>query len=355
MSMSERVAEEQMRDLKGLSGRAVSLAEQLIRELIHEAKQRNLQAQIGKTEAMKNNENQMTGITIRFEGDQAASTQYLAQYESRIRDGESIRDIAKEMMDIAVRAREDGLSIRMPDINLAEAAKSLNLKVMNKETNPGIAASCPHIDMGNGLMAVPYWKISMNNDNLASFLVKREISEGMLHMTDQELLSMARKNTIEPGYSIRGMTEVLQQMMGDQVPSEIVESMVPEGQEKMYVVTSNEDGGIFGPTALLDPYTMDAIAEKIGENNYYILPSSIFEILVIPESEAPSPEELQAMVVDVNRTTVSAQYKLSDDVFRFDGNTQKLSVCNTTEQLREQREIAQSIGETISNTHKVKM
>ena len=226
------------------------------------------------------------------------------------------------------------------------------MKVVNKETNPEMLARCPHIDISEDLMAVPYWKVRAGNGEVASFLVNREIMTN-LQMTDSELLSIGRANTVKSGFEIKGMSETLREMMGDDMPIELIADMTPPGPERMYVVSNPEK--VYGATALLDPQTMKSITDRIGEDTYFILPSSIHEMLVIPESLAPAPEELQTMVKEVNRNEVAVQDRLSDNVYRVDTNTMKISICNTTQQLQEQKESAVKIGEVLNATHKVKM
>ena len=61
--------------------------------------------------------------------------------------------------------------------------------------------------------------------------------------------------------------------------------------------------------------------QKIGElmgGNYYILPSSIHEVLVIPENAGLTTRELSNMVHEINQTEVAAVDRLSDKVQFYD-------------------------------------
>lgn len=328
-----------------------NIEKRILDEVLAEVKRRDIKADVSKTTAVKNNENQKPGISIRFDGDHAAPIQYLEPFIDRLNNGEPINDIARDILDTAIRFRGSGQDFSDLDINVETAQNKVFLKVINKETNPAMAVKCPYIDVGPDLMAVPYWKIGSGNGETASFLVTREIAANSLHMTDSEILSIGRLNTVKSGFSIRGMSETLREMAGD-LPVEMIAEMTPPGPEMMYVITNAEK--MFGAAALLDPQTMEKISQKIGEENYYVLPSSIHEVLVIPESLAPAPEELSEMVRDVNKTQVSVQDRLSDNVYRV-GNTMKLQICNTTQQLNEKKESAEKIGEVLSNAHRVKM
>ena len=52
--------------------------------------------------------------------------------------------------------------------------------------------------------------------------------------------------------------------------------------------------------------------------NFYILPSSINEVLIIPESFV-APEFVKEMVRDVNNTVVTQTDKLSNSIYFYNG------------------------------------
>ena len=54
---------------------------------------------------------------------------------------------------------------------------------------------------------------------------------------------------------------------------------------------------------------MEDIAEKVG-GDFFVLPSSIHELLIVPKQEGMGLSELEAMVQEVNATQVSREEKL---------------------------------------------
>ena len=60
-------------------------------------------------------------------------------------------------------------------------------------------------------------------------------------------------------------------------------------------------------------------------DNFYILPSSIHEVILVPESSAPPLKDLQEMVKEINATEVSPEDKLSDSVYRYDRECDSIS------------------------------
>ena len=65
------------------------------------------------------------------------------------------------------------------------------------------------------------------------------------------------------------------------------------------------------------PGVFEQIAEKMN-GSYYILPSSVFEVLVIPDDGNFKPEALSTMVVEVNASKVKDSEVLSDHAYYYD-------------------------------------
>lgn len=68
---------------------------------------------------------------------------------------------------------------------------------------------------------------------------------------------------------------------------------------------------------------MDKIADFLGED-FYILPSSTHEVLLLPESKAPSKEELDQIVQEVNREALEPEDYLSDHAYYYSRSGQDL-------------------------------
>jgi len=77
----------------------------------------------------------------------------------------------------------------------------------------------------------------------------------------------------------------------------------------------------FGAGALADKELLRKTYEKIGQ--FYILPSSIHEIIVV-SAKAGEPNEMLNMVKEINATKVADDDKLADDVYTYDPKTDKI-------------------------------
>ena len=75
--------------------------------------------------------------------------------------------------------------------------------------------------------------------------------------------------------------------------------------------------GCLGAAALFYPNQMEKIAASLG-GNYFVLPSSIHEVLVLPDYGNLNYIELEQMVKEINKTTVDRKDQLSNDVYYYD-------------------------------------
>ena len=85
--------------------------------------------------------------------------------------------------------------------------------------------------------------------------------------------------------------------------------------EQMFVATVPDK--IHGAGVLAYQDFMDQAAERVG-GSFYILPSSLHEVLLVPDNGQMNLQDLEAMVREVNATQVAPEDKLTDNVYHYD-------------------------------------
>lgn len=174
-------------------------------------------------------------------------------------------------------------------------------------------------------MAITYHlKMDENENGVAS----TTITNHMLHMfgvSKDELHNAALENSEKmfPA-NIFDLHEKLRQsfiadMKLDGMPDEMIEEMLkdfPEEGEKTMTVVSN-DVGINGAAVIFYPGIMDKMAE-IAEGDYFILPSSVHETIILHDRGNLTTEELTMMVKEINATQVEPWDRLTDKVYHYD-------------------------------------
>lgn len=125
----------------------------------------------------------------------------------------------------------------------------------------------------------------------------------------EELDNQAMDNMKTDGYQVKGMRRMLQEtcleMMGD---------IVEEEDEVMYVLTNKEK--YFGAAGIF--FCAELFQKVIGTNNFYILPSSVHELILVKDDSGCDMQELNAMVRCVNEEQVDIDERLSDHAYYYD-------------------------------------
>ena len=90
---------------------------------------------------------------------------------------------------------------------------------------------------------------------------------------------------------------------------------------KMFVLTNTE--GFYGASAILYPGTL-LDASRILNGDFWILPSSVHEVILVSSQISCTAAFLESMVCSVNAQHVAEQDVLGEHVYYYDSRTQRL-------------------------------
>ena len=94
-------------------------------------------------------------------------------------------------------------------------------------------------------------------------------------------------------------------------------------RNEIYVVTNK--GCSYGAYEVLRKNVQEKLRD-ILKGNFYIIPSSVHEMLIVSEKYGMPKEVLRGMVKTVNRTSVSLEEVLSDNIYFYDFSKEKISL-----------------------------
>ena len=143
----------------------------------------------------------------------------------------------------------------------------------------------------------------------------------MWGIDEEELNRYARRNTksllhviVTPLQRILFETKEDRDARRAASTEELMMEIVQDLDWQMYIMTNKQN--YYGAVNMLYQDVLKIVAEKLNAN-LYILPSSVHEVLIVPESSNTSAEELYQMVCKVNRTEVSVDDFLTDNVYYY--------------------------------------
>ena len=189
----------------------------------------------------------------------------------------------------------------------------LSMEVVASDRNAELLTKVPHQEMED--MAVVY-RFVMESDEAgrASILITNELIDRM-GVTPEQLHADALENApeIRPAV-IKGMNEVMIEMMGPDAAAMFGMDELPQ-DEKMFVATVPDK--VAGAGVIAYQNFMNEAAERVG-GDFFILPSSTHEVLLVKDDGEANFRDLKAMVEEVNATQVAPEEKLTDSVYHYD-------------------------------------
>lgn len=102
----------------------------------------------------------------------------------------------------------------------------------------------------------------------------------------------------------------------------------PLSQNLEVMFVSSNETSYNGSINMLYPDELRAISD-IHEDDLYIIPSSIHEIILVPTSMLATYnlEEIREICMQVNKTSVKEDEVLSDTIYKYNRDTGYITVC----------------------------
>lgn len=260
---------------------------------------------------VKNNDLKLTGLTIRCADSNISPTIYLEQFFEKYQAGEDMNEVLETIADLRLRneLRETFDVGQITDFD--RVREKIVPRLIGKEWNRELLAIRPHKIIAD--LAVTY-HIMMGHDfsGIASAPITNALMESWGVDVDT-LHDMAIQNMqkLLPS-TFQTMSSVLASMMG--ADAEELLSAMPPADEAMFILSNEQK--VNGAAALLDKEIMKTVIERIGKE-FFVLPSSIHECIIVPATADMDVSTLVSMVRDVNQSQVAPDERLSDSVYVY--------------------------------------
>ena len=263
-----------------------------------------------KLDTVEKLDDQYTGLMVRIDDKPSAPIANLDNFFREYQDSGSLDMIMTRMaevlqMEAPFIADLDALS------NYAEVKKKLFVRLSLLDNSEAIIAGSPHTVISD--MAMTYHIFVKCDDDADGFLSAR-ITNAMLDgygVSEKELHHDALRNTtfiLEP--KIQSMLEAL--------------TGVSDDDPTIMIVTNQE--AAYGAGILFCEGVMPHLADVMG-GDYFIIPSSIHEMLAVPDNGTHTAADLLLMLTDANATVVRPEEVLSRHIYHYDSAKQLFEVA----------------------------
>lgn len=261
----------------------------------------------------KNNGVVCTGLVICVRGENISPNIYLEYFYMMHKSGQDIDDILKAIRAEYEKARGQLYVKQYQTMDENVVRDNLFLKLINREKNKEMLEGCPYIPFHDLAITFRYL-VGHDEEGIASAILRDKDME-LWNLTTDEVFRLAQENTMR-------LFPLRLARMNDILPSGLPEiSDCPD----MYVLTNRQQ--INGASCMLYRDVLEQFGEQV-ECGFYILPSSIHEVLLLPDCCGIDADYLRKSVREINACAVADMDYLSDNVYYYDRKGKSVHVCN---------------------------
>ena len=271
----------------------------------------------------KNNNLVLTGISIRSKEVNLAPTIYMDGYYNDYKNGRPVMEIIAEVERAydTYKVEQDFDVNSITDFNHVQ--DKICYKLVNRDRNKELLSDAPYLPF-HDLAVIFYVVVSEDRVGTGTVTVHNHLMEMWGNPDIKELYRIAKNNT-QRRYKgrVSNMMEIMGEIIShsaDNVDPDVVDalfemdSVYEDNMMPMFVATNIKK--VNGAGVILYDGILRTFAEKIG-GDFYILPSSVHEVIFVPANGDIDARYLIQMVREVNATQVAPDEVLSDNVYMY--------------------------------------
>lgn len=268
----------------------------------------------------KNNGVQLIGVQVNLPGKDLSPIIYVEQFFDEIRQGEPVDEVMNRFARcIEKSGRAPFMDSGIDLMNYDSVKEHLAVMLVNTQANKRMLREMPHEKIED-LSAICYVDFPVeSNDGKATMKVRNEHLK-MWNVDAKEIFQQARTNT-QPVNTplLQSMDEMLLSIFNEEGHAEnLLDENIDFGlrsHEMLYALTNIEKQ--YGASMITQPEVLNKL-EQFFPEGFYVLPSSVHEVLIVPDNGEMEPKMLGEMVREVNKNEVERQEVLSDRVYSYD-------------------------------------
>lgn len=286
--------------------------------------------QVDTQSIRKNNDTEHLALQIRKVNACAAPLIYIDQYYEAYRLNEAdLYTIVQRIVDTYEHCMMSPTALSLEDWkgNLSKEfiLEHVFFKVVNGEMNEASFSSVPHRNVVGDLAMVFCVMFDSSEDGVASVTLTNLLCE-LKGITEQELFDNAMQNTplLFPMETV-SFASFNTSMMNGTDESEADNLGIPALDKDFFILTNSRK--VNGASTLLYPGVLKDIANHLG-TDFYIIPSSIHELLILKDSNnLEDAESLTGVIKEVNDTQLSNEEILSYKLYHYNRQLDTISVA----------------------------
>lgn len=246
-------------------------------------------------EVVKINDEKLVGVIVRKDGNNGGCVNYI---DEDLMKNASVMECA-DMFIRNVKVDKD-VELAKKEFEWNDVKNLITMRLVNTEYNTEFLADKVHKDLGNGLSMM--FDITTDEYNAA---ITTALAD---KLGIDELMLVCASQISDAGTPI--LYDMAEALFVNE-PTNFLEGDVTSHSSMLVLKTRDK----FGASAIYRGGVAEKIKKVVGD--YYLLPSSVCEWIVVPKSSGIEVDALKDMVYEANRTVVDKCDLLSDGVYEW--------------------------------------
>lgn len=276
-------------------------------------------ADIQFRDVVKNNDVHLTGVMIKRENETVTPNIYINELYEKYSSGMNLDEIVGDIADLRIEhdPPEEAQSIGSIFTNYEMVKQRLEIHLCDMELNRDKLKNQVYTEQGD-FAATYHIKIGGDEMLRGSAAVTPNLLKRW-GITKEQLC----EDSLQAKYSKEAVFTYIEEIVAEKMfglkatnlldkQNDIIDSS--EGVS-LYCLTNEKNK--YGASMILREDVMGKVSKLMG-GDFYILPSSIHETLIVPTTTEMTLEDMSIMVQDVNKEAVEPEDKLSDKVQFYD-------------------------------------
>lgn len=276
-------------------------------------------------EVVKNNGVVLHGLLIHSEGKNVVPTIYLDSFWEAYKSGQCFAAVIRQLLKV-YREETPSKNIDMNFFQCFDKVKErICYRLIRQKGNEELLLESPHIDFLD--LALCFY-----------YAYDGQIGEGAIRIKNShaqrwgvktaDLVRLAEQNTARIfGWQCISMEDMIRESPDfDDTDERLLEEAEKDGfleYNPMKILTNAKR--VYGAVCMLYPGVLEKLSAKV-QKSFYILPSSVHEVILLPETGIETAGELRAMISDVNSTLVAPEEVLSDNLYYYDFKEKRVKI-----------------------------
>ena len=270
--------------------------------------------------AVKNNGKEKKVVMVECPGVNISPTIYLEEFYEHFQNGEPLEQVICEILTFYENVKCEKSWDVSSFVCYDEIRSKVVFKVINTEKNAEFLKEVPYIPFLD-LSIVFYVLVGVHETGSATMIISNEHMQ-LWKITKEELFEVACENVkrLIPA-QLFPMTQIVEEMLNPVLKKNetrvknLFDQFEPNDADIMYMLSNPLKN--LGAACMVYPHVLEMAGEIIGED-FYVLPSSIHEVILVPECGTMEQSEMDAMVEEINATQVAEEEVLSDHAYYYE-------------------------------------